>query len=136
MVVDSEITKVFEQFSFGSHFIKKENIKSALMCLGLIINDQIEIEEENLDINRFREVIKRMPKNNQCFSRKEVEEAFARLDTKDTKYIKASELKIVLSNGQDKLSEEEITTFFKEYPPDAHGLICYEVILDSLFPNE
>ncbi|KAI8785381.1 calmodulin-beta [Biomphalaria glabrata] len=130
-----QVTEAFELFdSDGDGYLLVSEVASAIRALGHILTDA---DVKNLlsksgidpsrgsrvDINKFRQMHGSLPPQNYT---RQLEEAFKTVDKDGSGYVMATELKHLLTNMGDKLSNDDFTTLLEELDIDSNGRIQFK----------
>ncbi|KAL6122179.1 hypothetical protein NUSPORA_00799 [Nucleospora cyclopteri] len=130
---DIEIAKAFKIFANEEQMVLQKDIPTVVRCLGFVINDQMAFPDKNVTLQEFHEIILNLSDESSIFTKENIDDAFKMLDPENTGYVKAQDLRTVLHEDVDGLSEEEVNNFFTNYSPNAEGKVSYKVLLEKLF---
>ena len=108
-------------------------IDNAIRSAGYLMENSLAESVFNSHVNysEFLELVNKAQTNQ--LSKEKIEESFKYFDPEDTGFIKAVDFKQILSSGNDPLSEEEINSILDMFPPNADGLICYNLPINYVF---
>merc|ERR1712083_734748 len=142
-LTEEQIAEFKEAFSLfdrdGDGTITTKELGTVMKSLGQNPNEQeLEemINEVDLDQNgtiNFEEFLGMMAaKMKNTDSDEELREAFKVFDEDGNGYINLSELRQVMTNLGEKLSEEEVEMMIKEADIDGDGLVNYEEFISMM----
>lgn len=133
VAMKEELEKVFFMFTDETNKIPAHNIDNAIRSAGFILENSFEnlLSQSHVSFPEFVKLVNQAQMNE--ISKEKIEESFKYFDPQDTGFIKAVDFKQVLSSGQDPLSEEDINTILEMFPPNADGLICYNLPINYVF---
>lgn len=129
-VTSSDVQKIFSIFSNRNGVIPEELVAKGLMCAGFVVQGS-SIDCGSLDFEGFKSMVENARKI--AIPRERIEAAFRAFDKQETGYISARELQNILSFGTNPLSQLNIQEFMGYAVPDDRGMICYKLLIDSLY---
>ncbi|KAH9507186.1 putative calcium-binding protein cml13 [Bulinus truncatus] len=130
-----QVIEAFELFdSDGDGYLLVSEAASAIRALGHILTDaDVKVcclnqgvnpgRGGRIDINKFRQMHGSLPPQNYT---RQLEEAFKTVDKDGSGYVMATELKHLLTNMGDKLSNDDFTTLLEELDIDSNGRIQFK----------
>ncbi|KAH9507178.1 putative calcium-binding protein cml13 [Bulinus truncatus] len=140
-----QVIEAFELFdSDGDGYLLVSEAASAIRALGHILTDA-DVKSllaksgvdpgrgGRIDINKFRQMHGSLPPQNYT---RQLEEAFKTVDKDGSGYVMATELKHLLTNMGDKLSNDDFTTLLEELDIDSNGRIQFKEFLPKFFRIE
>lgn len=128
-----EIIKVFKMFANEDQLLEGDNIKLALKCLGFVLKNTFDIPKTQLTFEDFKTLVTQLSFHPDIYNKENIDEAFKILDTENTGYVKAKDLRNLLLLEDGSMTESEINDFFVLFPPNAKGEISYKVLLEKLY---
>lgn len=140
---DTQIAELREAFSLfdkdGDGDISVKELGTVMRSLGQNPSDQ-ELDEMirevdvdgngTIDFEEFLQMMARKMKETD--TEQEIREAFSIFDRDSNGYITASELKYVMSNLGEKLTDEEVEEMIKEADIDGDGMINYDEFVEMM----
>jgi len=135
--LEDQLEKIFVMFANESSKMPLANLIPALQCSGVVVGDEFsrELQEKtDISLQEFKLLAEKAEKEG--ISKEAIKESFAHFDKNKTGYIKASELKSILSSGKDPLHESEIKAIFDQFPANDQGLICYSLLVNYMFDSD
>ncbi len=129
----NEIEKVYSLFCDESSKLPVAKLENAIRSAGYVVKDlkDISFSQSYLSFPEFVELISQSESNE--MSKEQVEESFKAFDPENTGFIKAVDLKRILSAGEDSLTEEEINSILEMFPPNDEGSICYNLPINYVY---
>lgn len=128
-----EIIKVFKMFANENQLLEGDNIKLTLKCLGFVLKNTFDVPETQLTFNDFKTLVTQLSFHPDIYNKENIDDAFKILDTENTGYVKAKDLRDLLLLEDGSMTESEINDFFVLFPPNAKGEISYKVLLEKLY---
>merc|ERR1712176_1143147 len=145
-LTEVQISEYKEGFSLfdkdGDNTIPTKDLGTVMRSLGTSpteaeIADMIkEVDRDNsgkVDFSDFLQLMARKLKD--VDSEEDVKEAFRVFDKDNNGLVSAQELRHVLTNLGEKLTEDEVDTMLKEADVDSDGMIKYEEFTKVLMAN-
>ncbi|XP_053404175.1 calmodulin-A-like [Mercenaria mercenaria] len=140
ILTEEQIEEFMEAFNLfdkdGDGLISTKELGTVIRSLGLNpteaeLQDMInEVDADGNDSVDFPEFLKMMAKNVQCTdSEKDIKEAFRVFDRNGDGLISATELRLVMTNLGERLSDEEVDDMIREADIDNDGKINYDEFL-------
>ncbi|KAK6183520.1 hypothetical protein SNE40_010990 [Patella caerulea] len=122
----AEAFRLFDQR--GTGYIPLQEIGTAVRALGHIITDaelnvmlqRLGVGNKGVDLNKYRKLVEPLQGTNYA---KQLREAFAAIDRESSGYVSALELRRMLTNLGDKLTDEEFEILLQELEVDGNGRI-------------
>ncbi|XP_059178173.1 calmodulin-A-like [Physella acuta] len=130
-----QVTEAFELFdSDGDGYLLVSEAASAIRALGHILTDadiktllhRVGVDAGRagrVDMSKFRQMHGSLPAQNYT---RQLEEAFKTVDKEGSGYVMASELKHLLTNMGDRLSDDDFNLLLEELDIDSNGRIQFK----------
>ena len=138
----SEFKQAFDLFKEENGLIKSRDLGILMRSLGQTVSDE-EIKEmiNEVDEKQTRKIA--FPEFLMLISRKiqdideeeELRQAFKIFDRDNKNFISTTELKYVMENFEEKLSETEVDDMIKEADPENTGKLDYHGFVKMLLGN-
>ncbi|ORD94273.1 MLRV [Enterospora canceri] len=133
---DVEVAKIFKMFANEDQKILQRDIKTTLKCLGYVLKESHNVPNRNVSLEEFKQIVNDLKTSKEIYSKENIDEAFRSLDPNNSGYIKAKDLRMILLEGVEGMTNEEINDFFVIFPPNARGEVSYKVLIEKLYTNE
>ncbi|GFO45251.1 calmodulin [Plakobranchus ocellatus] len=128
------VGEAFELFdSDADGYLLVSEVASAIRALGHVMTDtdiknmlrQIGVEGRGgkVDLNNFRQMHSTLPAQNYT---RQLEEALRTVDKEGGGFVQASELKHLLTNMGDRLSDDDFNVLLEELDVDSSGRIQFK----------
>mmetsp|Transcript_24919 Transcript_24919/g.18832 ORF Transcript_24919/g.18832 Transcript_24919/m.18832 type:complete len:131 (-) Transcript_24919:21-413(-) len=118
---------MFDKDGDGTIILK--NLKTVVCQLGFNISDEElqDIANEGYCVIDFPDFLSLMPKKVKCpNTREELLKTLKELDREGSGLISASELRYILTNMNEKMSDEEVDELMNQSDVDGDGCVNYE----------
>lgn len=124
-----DVDRIFSMFANEENKIPAELVTRSMRCAGIVVDNNYA--GEALDLPSYRKLVEEALASQ--ITRESVEKAFEAMDPQETGYIRASDLKNVLSSCSSPFSQADIRDLFGRFPPNYEGMVCYNLFLHEFY---
>ncbi|KAL4239013.1 hypothetical protein ACF0H5_003717 [Mactra antiquata] len=138
---EEQIAEFKEAFSLydkaGEGAIDSKELGTVMRALGQnpsiadLENMKMELETDSVDFTSFLQLM--ATKQHDQETEEDLKEAFRVFDKEGQGTISAAELRHIMTNMGEKLSDEEVDEFIREADSDGKGMVKYEDFVEIMF---
>lgn len=124
-----ETDQIFAMFADENGKMPAESVTRSMRCAGIVADGNYL--GEAVDLPTYRELIGEARSTE--IPREQIEAAFKLFDPQDTGYIKAADLREILTGVSSPFLPADIRDLFDKFPPNDEGLVCYNLFFHEFY---